>query len=436
METLTFTTLIGDGDTPACRPPAGASLRSTRVAGMVNRACVFRARAGSHVTRGPIVVYPDMKMDRKRHIHRRDFVKMTAAAGGAALASTALSACSRALRSISELEKVYATVPPLETDLPGATPTAIPTARPTPTPNPLGRVALVRTDDRVDGIGRALDLLETNPVRGKATFLKPNFNSADPFPGSTHPGTLLALAERLEAMGAERLTIGDRSGMGDTRAVMRANGTLELAAERGWSTLVFDDLGADQWVRFPADGSHWRNGYALPRPVLEADGVVQTCCLKTHRFGGHFTLSLKNSVGLVAKRVPGEAHDYMTELHGTAHQRRMIAEINSAYKPDLVVLDGMEAFVDGGPDRGTKVVPGVILASADRVALDAVGVAILRLYATTPEVGRGPIFAQEQIQRAAELGLGAAGPDQIDIVVADDRSRQLAAQLTDLLFAD
>jgi len=38
------------------------------------------------------------------------------------------------------------------------------------------------------------------------------------------------------------------------------------------------------------------------KTFLEAEKVVQTCCLKTHRFGGHFTLSLKNSVGLVAKK--------------------------------------------------------------------------------------------------------------------------------------
>ena len=55
--------------------------------------------------------------------------------------------------------------------------------------------------------------------------------------------------------------------------------------------------------------------------VRTAGGVVQTCCLKTHRYGGHFTLSLKNSVGLVAKRVPGDAYDFMRELHNSPHQR-------------------------------------------------------------------------------------------------------------------
>ncbi len=58
-------------------------------------------------------------------------------------------------------------------------------------------------------------------------------------------------------------------------------------------------------------GTHWLRGFYLSKVVLEADVVIQTCCLKTHGFGGHFTMSLKNSVGLVAKKMPGGVYDYM-----------------------------------------------------------------------------------------------------------------------------
>jgi uncharacterized protein (DUF362 family) len=284
-------------------------------------------------------------------------------------------------------------------------------------------------------VRRALDLLGVNPVRGKPIFLKPNFNSADPFPGSTHQDTLLALVEKLREMRVGQITIGDRSGMGDTQAVMQSKGIFSMADELGLETLVFDDLTAEDWQLVQPEGSHWKKGYAVPKPLLQAEGVVQTCCLKTHRYGGHFTLSLKNSVGVAAKRIPGYAYDYMTELHNSVHQRRMIAEINQAYQPDLVLLDGIEAFVEGGPARGKKVAPGVILAAVDRVALDAVGVAILRYYGTTAQVAAGSIFAQEQIARAVELGLGVEGPEGIDLVTDDETSEAFAAQIRDLLTA-
>jgi uncharacterized protein (DUF362 family) len=97
------------------------------------------------------------------------------------------------------------------------------------------------------------------------------------------------------------------------------------------------------------------------------------------------------------------------------------------------VLDGVEAFTDGGPDRGTVVRPEVILAGRDRIALDAAGVAILRLYGTTPEVSKGRVFEQAQIARAVELGLGAQGPGDVRIVTGDAASEAFAAQIRPLI---
>ena len=106
----------------------------------------------------------------------------------------------------------------------------------------------------------------------------------------------------------------------------------------------------------------------------------------------------------------------MWELHGSLFQRQMIAEINSHYKVDAVVMDGIKAFVTGGPDSGRVVEPGLLLASCDRVAIDAVGVAVLKLYGTKGKIGEAPVFDQDQLKRAAELGLGLKSPE--DPVVA------------------
>ncbi len=295
------------------------------------------------------------------------------------------------------------------------------------------RVAFVKTQDRATGVDTALDLLGVSPMAGRDVFLKPNFNSADPFPGSTHNDTLVALVRALRARGAGPITVGDRSGMGDTRQVMEQKGIFRLAGELGFETLVFDELDASGWEKMDSPGSHWSRGFAVARPVLEAGSVVQTCCLKTHRYGGHFTMCLKNSVGLVAKWVPGDPYNYMQELHSSPHQRRMIAEVNAAYESDLILLDGLAAFVEGGPARGKQVEPGVILAGTDRVAIDAVGVAILRHFGTTPAVSQGPIFQQEQIARAVELGLGVDAPEQIELLTGDPESEAFAAQVREVL---
>ena len=87
-----------------------------------------------------------------------------------------------------------------------------------------------------------------------------------------------------------------------------------------------------------------------------------------------YPISLRSEmVSMLAKYVPGDAHDYMAELHASPDQRLMIAEVNQVYAPALIVLDGVAAFVDGGPDIGTVARPGVILAGTDRRLLAVVG---------------------------------------------------------------
>jgi uncharacterized protein (DUF362 family) len=312
------------------------------------------------------------------------------------------------------------------------------TQAPVPAPrqqSSLARVALVKTADRAEGVRRAIDLAVAPSLAGSRLLLKPNLNSADPSPGSTHPDTLRALSTWLLAAGARQVTLGDRSGMGDTGAVMEQTGTFALARELGMDVVNYDELPADAWVPVRPTQSTWSRGFAVPRVLTEADAVIQTCNLKTHRYGGHFTLSLKNGVGLVAKRVPGDRYDYMSELHGSARQRSLIAEINQAYQPALIVMDGVAAFTTGGPDRGTTVASEVMLAGTDRIAMDAVGVALLRLWGTTPEVSRGTVFEQEQLARAAELGLGVTRPGEIELVTDDAASQAYAAEVRAVLDA-
>lgn len=370
----------------------------------------------------------------KRRLTRREFIRLAALTAG-------LAGC-RAVET--QLPTLTALPSPTLTNQPSAAPSPEPTQAPTeeptaePSQNPLSgkaKVAFVKTSRRDEGVQRALALLGINPVQGKKVFLKPNFNSADPAPGSTHPDVLRALVQALHGFGAASIVVGDRSGMGNTAQVMKSLGIPALAEELDFALVNFDELGKEQWRKVSLDKSHWKRGFLFARPALDADVIVQACCLKTHRYGGHFTLSLKNSVGLVAKYDPDDGYNYMTELHGTADQRRMIAEINAAYSPALIVMDGVQAFTNGGPDSGKRVDAQLVLAATDRIAMDAVGAAVLRYYRTTPEVSQGAIFALEQIARAVELGLGVDSPDKIALLTDDADSAAYAEEIRQVLLA-
>jgi uncharacterized protein (DUF362 family) len=301
--------------------------------------------------------------------------------------------------------------------------------------NKMTKLSLVRTDNRIEGVSRSIALLGINPVQGKSVVLKPNFNTADPAPGSTHIDTLRSLITNLKNMGVKEITLAERSGPGDTtHNIMEKKGIFRLAEELCFDILNLQEIDSDGWVLVRPEDSHWKDGFLFPRIYREAESIVQTCCLKTHQFGGHFTLSLKCSVGMVPPGLRStDGYPYMNELHGSSYQRQMIAEINTAYTPDLIVLDGVDAFVDGGPHIGTRVKADVMLAGTDRVAIDAVGVAILRLLGTTPEVSNGPVFEQDQIARAAELGLGVSSPEKIEIITDDAESAEYAEKVKEIL---
>ena len=292
------------------------------------------------------------------------------------------------------------------------------------------KVAIVNTEDRKSGVVTSIQALGINPVKNKDVLIKPNFNTADQTPGSTHNDTLVALVEEVWKMGAKTVSLGERS-YPLTREVMEQKGVIPLMEKLEVNIVDFDDLAEKDWVKVDAGDSHWQDGFRVARPILESECLISTCCLKTHQFGGVFTLSLKNHVGVVPTTRHG--YDYMRELHSSPHQRKLIAEINAPFKPDLIVLDGLDAFVDGGPATGKLAKGNVFIASSDRVAIDAVGVAILKSLGSNGQITKSKIFGQEQIARAAELGLGAASPSDIEVIPGDENSHAYSDKVTAIL---
>jgi uncharacterized protein (DUF362 family) len=299
-------------------------------------------------------------------------------------------------------------------------------------PADTSRILLVDSSDRDAAVRTLFMNAGLTDLSGKSVVLKANFNSSDPFPASTHPDTLRAIVTLLKEAGVREITLAERSGMGDTRENLERLGIFALAEQSGFKVVVLDDEPKGRWARIERGETHWLRGFYLAKVVLEADIVMQTCCLKTHRFGGHFTMSLKNSVGLVAKKIPGGLYDYMWELHGSPYQRLMVAEINRFYGVDFVIMDATKAFIDGGPDKGTGVEPGLMLASRDRVALDAAGVAVLREFGAS-SLTKKPVFELDQIHRAAALGVGAASASAMELTPLDEQSREMADRIRAIL---
>jgi uncharacterized protein (DUF362 family) len=288
------------------------------------------------------------------------------------------------------------------------------------------KIAVISTKDRIYGVNKSLELLGINPVKDKHVIFKPNFNTADPPPASSSMETIKQIIIKLKEMGAKSITITERSGPADTHETFKKKGLYSLAEELDFSIIDLTTITKDDFILKNPKGNHWKNGFLFPKIYDTAECIIETCCLKTHMYGGHFTLSLKNAVALVPKR-------FMGELHSSKYQREMIAEINSVFTPDLIIIDGVLCFVDGGPMDGTLKESNVFIAGTDRIAVDAVGIAILRILGTTAEVNKGPIFQQDQIKRAVELSIGISSPNEIEFITDSETSENLVSLIKEKL---
>ncbi|MBN2099647.1 MAG: DUF362 domain-containing protein [Dehalococcoidia bacterium] len=255
------------------------------------------------------------------------------------------------------------------------------------------------TGDVRASVSKSLDLIGGIAKlggKGDTIMVKPNFNSPDPPPGSTDLDFLKAVLELLLETGA-KVVVGESSGgmWRPTRNTLEKLGVPELASKMGVGLVPFDDYPTD-WLSVEIGGDHLRT-VAMPKSAYEATKLVYLPCLKTHALG-RFTMSLKLGMGLVH---PGQRRS----IHmGNLEQKA--AEINLAWQPDLIIMDGRKAFVSGGPDKGDLVKPEIIMASGDMVAIDVEGLKVLLSYRAKNRLHENP-WDSAQIVTALRHHLGS-----------------------------
>lgn len=81
---------------------------------------------------------------------------------------------------------------------------------------------------------------------------------------------------------------------------------------------------------------------------------------------------------------------------------------------------------------GTKKKADVILAGTDRIAIDAVGLSILKELGSNKAIMGKKIFEQEQIARAVELDLGVTRLEDIETVTDDEAGRRYSEKLKEI----
>ena len=282
---------------------------------------------------------------------------------------------------------------------------------PAESPAEKARVSRVSSNDEKDlegAIRRAVDLLgclDKVISKGDTVLVKPNFNSDDPFPGSSDPLFVKTVVDLLYDAGAGEVVIIESSGLPwlPTSRVFERMGMIEAAKDCQAELVVLDDR---EWVDVDIGGRYLKKTKMAKDIFREGAKLVWLPCMKTHRLA-RFTLSLKLAVGLMG-------FEDRRRLH-ISNLENKIAELNLAVSPDLIIMDGRKCFVTGGPDKGDVEEPGLILAGQDRVAVDVQALKVLKGYGAKNKLDMD-VWELPQIKRAVELGIGIGSDDMIDFV--------------------
>ncbi|MFW9869136.1 MAG: DUF362 domain-containing protein [Candidatus Thorarchaeota archaeon] len=256
-------------------------------------------------------------------------------------------------------------------------------------------------------IKQAVDLiggLDTIISPGDKVTIKPNLNTADPYPASSDPAFIKALGEELLDAGASKLEIIDSSTIRvSTRGVAKQIG-LDIVADDLNADLIF--LDEHEWVRvkFPR-GKYLKSG-SIGKPLLSIQKLVLAPNLKTH-FLADYTGSMKLFVGWLK-------HSQRIRMHARKLKPKVV-DLASYFNPDLIVMDARTCFVEGGPASGTCSTPGVILASGDMVSIDVEGVKIIQCCNAKNKLS-GNVWDIPQIKHAVEIGIGAKCDEDIRVL--------------------
>lgn len=240
---------------------------------------------------------------------------------------------------------------------------------------------------------------------GDRVLLKANVLSAKPPEAgvTTHPAVIKAVVRAVQKAGGIPL-VGDSSGgMGasksQTKVALAVTGIQAAAEEAGAEIVNFDLAGvidsANQGGRIPV--------YQIARPVFEADVVISLPKLKTHS-ATLFTGAIKNMYGTI----PGyRKSEYHRLAPGLADFAEVLVDIFARSRTRLAIMDGVLAMEGNGPAAGPTRELGLLLASSDCVALDAVasyiiGFKPLDIATTRAAAGRG--LGEAELSKITVLG--------------------------------
>jgi uncharacterized protein (DUF362 family) len=238
--------------------------------------------------------------------------------------------------------------------------------------------------------------------KGQRVVLKPNmsFSRTPEFAATTHPLVVATVAQACMEAGASQVLVLDHM-------LHRAELCLERTGIRdacksisGVHVLAVQERKFFREIKIPRGEVLER--VEVMKEVLDDSVLISIPVAKSHSTTG-VSLGMKGLMGLIWDR---------ESFHSRYNIDQAIADLGTAIKPQLTVLDATRALVSGGPGGPGEVrKPNLIIAGTDPVAVDSYGVSIVPWY--------GRNFKGRQVEHllaAYQKGLGKIDVDQLKVI--------------------
>lgn len=235
-------------------------------------------------------------------------------------------------------------------------------------------------------------------LKDRKVLLKPNVLRATAAEEGvvTHPALLRAVVEKVESMGPATLVVGDNPGIfgyGANEACFRQTGLMDAAGK------YYRNIGNDA-VRL-AFNPDFLPELSISQAAMDADVIISLPKFKTHGLTV-ITGAIKNSYGLI----PGAQKAVLHKAAGNPERfHQAVVEVFRLRVPDLFIMDAVVGMEGNGPASPDLRDIGLVLASDNAVAMDAVVA-----YMMGCEPAQLPF-----LQWARKLGLGDYDLEQIGI---------------------
>jgi uncharacterized protein (DUF362 family)/NAD-dependent dihydropyrimidine dehydrogenase PreA subunit len=231
---------------------------------------------------------------------------------------------------------------------------------------------------------------------GQSVLLKPNLlTDARPEEAiTTHPAVVRALIRLVRAEGGRPWVADSPANVADLQRVWDRTGIQAVCREEDVPLINLEAAGSE---RFDEHGIT----FTIAKPVLEADVIITLPKVKTHVLTG-FTGAVKNLYGVVPGLQKTSLHKRYPRISDFS---KMLVAVFRKVRPALAVADGVVGMEGNGPSAGRPVQLGVLGASSDPVALDAVMCRTLGLSVRTVL----------HLQDAHAAGLGEIDDARIDV---------------------